>query len=166
LLLPVGGRKVPTATEGKTMYTVRDILRTKGNAIWSLPPQATAFEALKLMAEKNVGALLIIESGKVVGIFSERDYARKVALEGKTSKTTTVGELMTSDVMYVNPDYTIEDCMALMTEKRHRHLPVLESGKLVGVISIGDVVKNVIADREFTIRQLERYITGGHTSMQ
>ena len=147
------------------MYTVRHLLQEKGGQIWSVGPEATVYEALELMAEKNAGAVLVLESSKLIGIFTERDYARKVVLKGKTSKTTTVGELMTTDVLYVSPDHTIEDCMALMTEKRTRHLPVMENGKLVGLISIGDVVKAIISDREFTIRELERYITGGHSSL-
>jgi CBS domain-containing protein len=147
------------------MYIVRDILREKGEQVWTISPQATVYEALELMAEKNCGALVVVESGKVTGIFSERDYARKVILKGRASKTTTVGELMTTEVYYVKPDDTIEDCMGLMTQKRMRHLPVLDDDKLAGIISIGDVVKAIISDREFTIRELERYITGGHSSL-
>lgn len=147
------------------MYSVRHLLHEKGGQIWSVGPKATVYEALELMAEKNAGAVLVLENSKLIGIFTERDYARKVVLKGKTSKTTTVGELMTTEILYVNPDDTIEDCMALMTEKRTRHLPVMESGKLVGLVSIGDVVKAIISDREFTIRELERYITGGHSSL-
>lgn len=143
------------------MYTVRQLLDVKGNTVHTIAPNATVFEALQLMAEKNIGALLVIENGKVVGIFSERDYARKVILQGKSSKTTTVGELMTKGVLYVTPDNTIENCMALMTAKRTRHLPVIENEKLVGIVSIGDVVNTLIKDREFTIHELERYITGG-----
>jgi CBS domain-containing protein len=147
------------------MYTVRHLLQEKGGQIWSSTPKTTVYEALELMAAKNCGAVLVLENDKLVGIFTERDYSRKVVLKGKTSKTTTVGELMTSEVLYVGPDDTIENCMALMTEHRTRHLPVMEGGKLVGVISIGDVVKAIISDREFTIRELERYITGGHSSL-
>ena len=146
------------------MYTVRHLLQEKGNQVWSIAPQATVYEALELMAKKNVGALLVIENGNVVGMFTERDYARKVILQGRSSKTTSVGELMTADVLYVSPDDTIENCMAIMTDKHLRHLPVMENGKLVGIVSIGDVVKAIISDREFTIRELERYITGGHSS--
>jgi CBS domain-containing protein len=148
------------------MYTVRHLLDEKGNQVWNISPQASAFQALELMAEKNIGALLVMEQDKVLGVFTERDYARKVVLKGKTSKTTTVGELMTSEVLYVNPDATIEECMTLMTQKRARHLPVLDAGKVAGIVSIGDVVKAVISDREFKIRELERYITGGHSSLQ
>jgi len=147
------------------MYTVRHLLEEKGNQVWTISPQASTFEALELMAGKNIGALLVLEQDKIVGIFTERDYARKVVLKGKSSKTTIVGELMTSEVLYVAPDDTIENCMALMTDKRARHLPVMENGELLGVVSIGDVVKAIISDREFMIRELERYITGGHSSI-
>jgi len=146
------------------MYTVRQLLQVKGNQVWSVSPETTIFEALQLMAEKNVGAVLVLRNDKVVGIFSERDYARKVILKGKSSKTSTVGEVMTREVLYVSPDDTIEDCMALMTAKRTRHLPVIENGRLGGLISIGDVVKEIISDREFTIHELERYITGGYAA--
>ena len=147
------------------MYTVRHLLQEKGNKVWSIAPQASVYDALQLMADKNIGALLVMEKEKVVGIFTERDYARKVVLKGRSSKTTTVGELETVDVLYVSPDDSIENCMALMTEKRLRHLPVVEEGKLIGLVSIGDIVKAVISEREFTIRELERYITGGHSSL-
>jgi len=147
------------------MYTVRHLLEEKGNQVWTISPQASTFEALELMAGKNIGALLVLEQDKIVGIFTERDYARKVVLKGKSSKTTIVGELMTTEVLYVAPDDTIENCMALMTDKRARHLPVMENGELLGVVSIGDVVKAIISDREFMIRELERYITGGHSSI-
>jgi len=146
------------------MITVRQLLQTKGNQIWSIQPQSTVYDALQLMSDKNVGALLVIEKEKPVGIFSERDYARKVILKGKSSKSTTVGELMTREILYVSPDDTIESCMALMTKKRTRHLPVFEDDKLVGIVSIGDVVNHIISDREFTIRQLEKYITGGYAA--
>jgi CBS domain-containing protein len=146
------------------MYSVRHLLQEKGNQVWSIAPQATVYEALELMAKKNVGALLVIENGNVVGMFTERDYARKVILHGRSSKTTSVGELMTADVLYVSPDDTIENCMAIMTDKHLRHLPVMGKEELVGIVSIGDVVKAIISDREFTIRELERYITGGHSS--
>ena len=147
------------------MYTVRHLLQAKSNQIWSISPEATVYGALELMAAKNIGAVIVIEGEKIVGIFTERDYARKVILKGKTSKTAIVGELMTTEVLYVSPDDTIENCMALMTDKRARHLPVMESGKLLGVVSIGDVVKAIISDREFKIRELEHYITGGHSSL-
>jgi CBS domain-containing protein len=147
------------------MHTVKELLREKGHQIWTIAPEATVYDALELMAAKNIGSLVVVEHGDVAGVFTERDYARKVILEGRSSKTTTVAELMTTDVLYVSPDDTIENCMALMTEKRLRHLPVMEHGKLAGVVSIGDIVKVIISEREFTIRELERYITGGHSSV-
>lgn len=144
------------------MYTVGQLLQTKGSTVWTVTPQTTVYQALELMAEKNIGALLVLEGPKVVGLFSERDYARKVILKGKTSKTTTVGELMTRDVLYVAPENSVEDCMELMTNKRIRHLPVLDGSQLVGLVSIGDVVREAISRREATIHQLERYITGAY----
>ena len=142
------------------MKTVRELLRNKGDQVYSLGPEATVYEALTLMAEKDVGALLVLDSGQLVGILSERDYARKIVLKGKTSRETPVREIMTEKVVWVRPDQTIEECMALMTNKRIRHLPVLEGGRLLGVISIGDVVKDIISEQEFMIEQLENYITG------
>jgi CBS domain-containing protein len=152
------------ATEIILMHTVKELLREKGNQVWTIAPQATVYEALELMAAKNIGSLVAVEHGNVAGVFTERDYARKVILKGRSSKTTTVAELMTTDVLYVSPEDTIENCMALMTDKRLRHLPVMDNGKLAGVVSIGDIVKVIISEREFTIRELERYITGGHSS--
>lgn len=140
--------------------TVRQILQNKGHTVWSIAPDASVYEALQLMAEKNIGALVVLEAGELVGIFSERDYARKVILKGKSSKDTPVREIMTPKVIYVRPNHTIEDCMALMTDKHIRHLPVLDNGRLVGIISIGDVVKAIISEQEFIIEQLESYITG------
>ena len=137
---------------------VSQILKTKGNKIWSIAPQETAYKALQLMSEKNLGAVLVIDKGKVVGIFTERDYARKVILKGKSSKTTNVSELMTKEVLYVDPGTSVEDCMSLMTEKRVRHLPVMEKRHLVGVVTQGDVVKQLIADQKFENEELERYI--------
>jgi CBS domain-containing protein len=142
------------------MKTVTQLLRGKGHEILSVSPETTVFEALQVMAEKNVGALLAVEGTRLVGIFSERDYARKVILKGKSSKDTPVREVMSCDVLYVRPEQTVEECMALMTDKRVRHLPVLEEGRLVGLISIGDVVKAIIAEQEFLIEQLQNYITG------
>jgi CBS domain-containing protein len=142
------------------MITVRKILTAKGGDVWSISPHATAFEALQLMAEKDIGALPVIENGQLVGVFSERDYARKVILKGKSSKETAVGELMTKPVFYITPDKTIEDCMALMTAIRGRHLPVIENGRVVGVVSIGDVVNAVITEQKVAIRDLQNYITG------
>jgi CBS domain-containing protein len=142
------------------MKIVGQLLQTKGSQVWSIDPEATVYEALKLMAAKGVGALVVVEAGQVVGIISERDYARKVSLQGKSDQTTPVREIMTSKVVYIRPEQSVEDCMALMTDKRIRHLPVLEDDRLVGVISIGDVVKAVISEQEFMIAQLENYITG------
>lgn len=143
------------------MHSVRQCLQRKGYQIFSIHPEASVFEALVLMAEKNVGALLVMEEGqRLVGIFSERDYARKVILQGKSSKETLVREIMSSPVIAVNIDQPIETCMALMTEKHIRHLPVIENDRIVGVISIGDVVKEIIEEQQFVIEQLENYITG------
>jgi CBS domain-containing protein len=142
------------------MSNVREILVEKGNEVWTISPDRSVFDALQLMADKNIGALIVTDQEKVIGIFSERDYARKIILKGKASKETRVSEIMTPVVVYVTWRHTVEDCMNLMTDKRIRHLPVLEEGKLVGLISIGDVVKAIISDREFTIKQLENYITG------
>jgi len=143
------------------MKTVKQLLQGKGPDVWSVAPTTSVYEALALMAGKNVGALLVLKAGQLVGIFSERDYARKVALQGKTSKDTPVSEIMTSKVVYVRPEQTIEDCMALMTDKHIRHLPVLaDDHQVLGVISIGDVVKAVISEQSFIIEQLENYITG------
>jgi len=137
---------------------VSQILKAKGNKIWSIAPHETAYKALQLMSEKDLGALVVIDNGKVVGVFTERDYARKVILKGKSSKTTNVSELMTKEVLYVEPDTSVEDCMSLMTEKRVRHLPVMEKKNLVGVVTQGDVVKQLIADQKFENEELERYI--------
>lgn len=143
------------------MKTVADILRSKANAqIYTIWPSATVLEALTLMADKGIGALIVMENDKVAGILSERDYARKIALMERSSYTTEVSEIMTSNVMTVSPEQTISFCMELMTEKRLRHLPVLEGGKLVGLISIGDLVKDIISDQQSMIRQLEQYIRG------
>jgi CBS domain-containing protein len=147
------------------MTTVRKLLESKPQNTWTIEPGATAYEALQVMSEKNVGALLVLEDSKLVGVFSERDYARKVILMGKSSKNTTVGELMTHPVYYVTPDLTIGDCMALMTERRVRHLPVMENNRVVGVVSIGDVVNRIITEQQITIRDLESYITGGYADL-
>jgi len=142
------------------MTTVKSVLHTKGNNIYSIAPEATVFDALKIMAEKNIGALLVMQQEKVVGIFSERDYARKIVLKGESSHTTAVQDVMTSGVLSVHSEQSIDECMALMTNKHVRHLPVLENGNLIGLISIGDVVKAIISEHEYTIKQLENYITG------
>ena len=144
------------------MTTIGQLLKTKGNEIWSIAPQATIYEALQIMSEKDVGALLVVHKGDVVGIFSERDYARKLILKGKFSRDTSVEELMTRKVLYVGPESTIEDCMALMTAKSVRHLPIIKNERLIGIVTLGDVVKQIISDREFTIHQLENYISGSY----
>ena len=141
------------------MKTVRDILDAKGHEVWCVDPAATVFDALGLMAEKEIGALVVMDGGRVVGVLSERDYARKVVLFGRASPTTAVKEIMTSPVVYTHSEQPIEECMALVTEKRVRHLPVMEDGRLVGLISIGDLVKSIIADQQFIIEQLVRYIS-------
>jgi CBS domain-containing protein len=142
------------------MKTVAQLLRAKPHGVLSVPPDTAVFRALQLMAENNVGALLVLDGDTLIGIFSERDYARKVILVGKSSKETPVREIMSSHVLYVRPQQTIEDCMALMTDKRVRHLPVLEDERVIGVISIGDVVKGIISEQEFMIEQLQNYIAG------
>ena len=141
--------------------TVRQLIHRKGNAVWAVQLDSTVFDALTFMAEKGVGALLVFRGTQLVGIFSERDYARKVILKGKSSHDTIVGEVMTEKVLFVHPHQTMNDCMALMTDKHIRHLPVLEDGSVIGVISIGDVVKEIISEQEFVIGQLENYIAGG-----
>jgi len=142
------------------MKTVRNILNTKGNDVWCIGLEDTVFDALRLMAEKEVGALMVMDGARVAGLISERDYARKIVLLGRTSPNTLIKEIMTTHVAYTHLEQPIEECMAVMTEKRVRHLPVIEAGKLVGIISIGDLVKAIIADQKFIIEQLERYITG------
>lgn len=142
------------------MEIVRQILETKGTQVWSINPDATIYDALNLMAEKEVGALLVLDGDKLAGIFSERDYARKVVLKGKSSRETTIKEVMSSNLICVDPHLGIEECMALMIDKRVRHLPVIENDKLVGLISIGDVVKVVIGEKKFIIDQLIHYIKG------
>ena len=144
------------------MTTIAQLLNSKGNQIWSVEPKATIFEALEIMSEKEIGALLVMEDGKLTGIFSERDYARKVILKGKSSKETQVGELMTKKVFYMDPQKTINDCMAMMTAKRIRHVPVIEDNQVVGIVTIGDVVNQIISEQEGTINHLENYITGSH----
>jgi len=144
------------------MTTIAQLLNVKGNQVWSVEPKATIFEALEIMSEKEIGALLVMEDGKLTGIFSERDYARKVILKGKSSKETPVGELMTKKVFYMDPQKTINDCMAMMTAKRIRHVPVIEDNQVVGIVTIGDVVNQIISEQEVTINHLENYITGSH----
>lgn len=140
--------------------TISEILCHKGNNVWSISPDETVFDAIELMAEKNIGALLVIEANRLVGILTERDYTRKVALKGKSSKQTAVREILTGDVIHATPDHTIEECMRLMTEHRVRHLPVLEADRIVGVVSIGDLVNWIITAQSSTIHQLQTYISG------
>jgi CBS domain-containing protein len=142
------------------MTTVSKILAAKGSQVWSVTPTTRLYEALKLMAEKDIGALLVLDEGKIVGIISERDYARKVILEGKNSMIVPIEEIMTRDVLTITPSYTLEECMALMTDKHVRHLPVLDDEQITGLISIGDVVKEMISEQKFVIDQLENYIRG------
>lgn len=140
--------------------TVRQLLQEKGFAVWSISPDATVFEALQQMAEKNVGSLVVVERGEPVGMFSERDYARKVILHGHASRDLAVRAVMSDALVTVGPEQNLSDCMRLMTDHRVRHLPVLENGRQIGVISIGDVVKAVMAEQEFLIEQLQSYISG------
>ena len=144
------------------MITIEHLLKNKENQIWSVEPKISIFEALKIMSDKEIGALLVIEDEKLVGIFSERDYARKVILKGKSSKNTQVGELMTKKVLYIDPEQTINECMAIMTDKHIRHLPVINNDKVIGIVTIGDVVNQIISEQEFTIHHLENYIMGTH----
>lgn len=140
------------------MKTLKQLLQAKPLGILSTTPDARVFEALKLMAEKNIGALLVMDAGQLIGIITERDYARKVILMGKSSLDTPVRAIMTDAVLCVHPDQSVEECMALMTDKRVRHLPVMDGGKLIGVVSIGDLVKETISEQQFVIKQLESYI--------
>lgn len=143
------------------MKTVAEILKAKGDSsVFSIEPSASVFDAVKRMAEKNVGALLVMEGDRILGVVTERDYARKVVLLSRSSKDTPLREVMTSAVIYVRPNQTSEECMALMTENRVRHLPVMDDGKLVGLISIGDIVKGIISEQNFIIEQLQHYIAG------
>ena len=143
------------------MTSAAQVLKSKPRqTVESVAPSTSVFDAVKLMAEKNIGALLVLEEQKIVGIITERDYARKVVLLGRSSKETPVRDIMSSPVMYVRPDQTNEECMALMTENRLRHLPVVDQGKLIGLISIGDLVKDIISEQKFIIDQLEHYIMG------
>lgn len=142
------------------MSYIRDVLAAKDNKIQSISPNATVFEALKQMSEKEIGALVVIENKKVVGIISERDYARKIILQGKTSKETLVRDVMSSSLYSITPDNSVEEAMVLMTGKHVRHLPVFENNKFVGIISIGDVLKSIISNKDFLIDQLSNYISG------
>ena len=140
--------------------TVRSILKQKGHQVWSVAPQAMVYDAVEIMANKCIGALLVISEGRAVGVMSERDYARKVVLQGKSSTKTQVREIMTSPVISVSPDDTVQDCMQIMTESHIRHLPVVENENVVGIVSIGDLVKSIISAQRETIQQLHNYING------
>lgn len=139
---------------------ISEIISQKGGAVWSVAPDTIVLDAIKMMAEKNVGALLVTKEGKLVGVFSERDYTRNVVLKGRSSKETFVREIISGRVITVSPDHTVEECMRLMTEHRIRHLPVIAGGKVLGVISIGDLVNSIISSQNSAIQQLETYITG------
>ena len=143
------------------MKTVADVLKSKAHqAVHTITPGALVFDALKLMADKNIGALLVMEGERIAGIITERDYARKIVLMSRSSRETPVREIMTSAVMYVRPGQTTEECMVLMTENRLRHLPVVDGNRLLGLVSIGDLVKSIISEQKFTIEQLQNYISG------
>ena len=143
------------------MKTAAHLLRSKAHqSVYTITPEASVFDAVQLMADKDIGALLVMDADAIAGIVTERDYARKIVLMSRSSKQTSVREIMTSAVMYVRPDQTSEECMVLMTENRLRHLPVMDAGRLLGIISIGDLVKDIIAEQRFTIEQLEHYISG------
>jgi len=144
----------------RVVDTLSSILRTKGAEVWSVSPSTLLYDAIEMMADREVGALLVISEGQLVGIVSERDYARKVILKGRHSKETEVAEIMTSPVISATPQDTVEESMRIMTDKRIRHLPVVEQGKVIGIVSIGDLVKWIISEQEHTIAQLENYITG------
>ena len=139
---------------------IREILSQKGNLVWSVSPEATVLEAIQMMADKNVGALLVTKDTTLVGVISERDYTRKVVLKGRSSKDTPVRDIISGKVVSVSPDHTVEECMKLMTEHRIRHLPVVQGPKILGVISIGDLVNTIISQQSTAIQQLETYITG------
>ena len=144
----------------KTSYPISSILHEKTSALWTVAPEATVFEAIKLMADKNIGALLVMSGGQLHGIFTERDYTRNVALQGKSSKETRVREIVTQKILTVKQDDTVEECMRLMTENRVRHLPVVEGAKVVGIVSIGDLVNWIISTQNAAIEQMEQYIAG------
>ena len=142
------------------MTTINQVLDTKGHDVLTVGPDDTVLRALEQMASKNVGAVIVTENGAPVGIFTERDYARSVILKGRSSPTTPVREVMSSEVIFVRPEQTVEECMAIMSDKRFRHMPVLQEGKLIGIVSIGDLVKTIIDQQKFTIEQLQGYIGG------
>lgn len=141
------------------MASVKQILQGKGHEVWSIGPDASVYDAIAMMAEKEVGALVVMEGESLVGVLSERDYARKGVLQGRTSQDTKVSEIMTTRVAYARPEQSVQDCMAMMTDKRVRHLPVMDGDKVLGMISIGDLVKSIIEEQQHVIEQLEQYIT-------
>jgi CBS domain-containing protein len=143
-----------------TLKSVRQVLNTKGFAVETITPETSVYDALQKMSNREVGALVVLEDGEICGLVSERDYARKVVLQGRSSRDTRVQEIMTRRVITVEPQQTVEACMVLMTDKRIRHLPVVEEGRLIGIVSIGDIVKAVIEAQRLTIEELESYITG------
>ena len=143
------------------MKTVEQLLAAKENVVWSVSKNDTVYSAIELMAQKSIGAVVVLDEKKLVGILSERDYARKVIVKNRSSKETLVQDIMTSKVITVRPEQSIEECMAIMTEKKIRHLPVLKDKELIGIISIGDVIRSIISEHEYTIQQLESYITWG-----
>ena len=144
----------------KIYDTVRDLLKRKGQDVWSITPDTTVYRAIEIMADKHIGALLVIVEEKLVGIVSERDYARKVVLRGRSSKETRVAEIMTSPVISVQPQHAVDECMRIITDNRIRHLPVIEDGRVIGIVSIGDLVNWIISAQHQTIQQLQDYITG------
>ncbi len=148
----------------KASVPISALLHHKGTALCSIAPEATVFEAIQLMADKNIGSLLVMSGDRLVGMFTERDYTRKIALQGKTSKATRVDEVLSSKIISVTPDHTVEECMRLMTENRVRHLPVLANNKVTGLVSIGDLVNWTISAQDATIAQMEQYIAGGVTT--
>lgn len=147
----------------KSSVPISALLHHKGTALWSIAPEATVFEAIKLMADKNIGSLLVLSGDRLVGVFTERDYTRKIALQGKRSKETQVREILSGKIVSVTPHQTVEECMRLMTENRVRHLPVLENGKPIGIVSIGDLVNWTISAQDAAIAQMEQYISGSVT---
>jgi len=142
------------------MHTAKDILTEKGRAVWSVKPTNTVLEALGLMAQHDIGAVLVMDGDRLAGVFTERDYARKVVLAGRSSKDSQVSEVMTAHVVCVSPERSVDECMGLMTNKRLRHLPVVDHKRVIGIVSIGDLVKATIDDQQFTITQLQSYIAG------
>ena len=148
----------------KSSVPISALLHHKSTVLWTIAPEATVFEAIKLMAEKNIGALLVMSGGSLVGVFTERDYTRKIALQGKKSRETQVREVLSGEVISAAPHHTVEECMKLMTENRVRHLPVLESGKVTGIVSIGDLVNWTISAQDAAIDQMQQYIAGGVTA--